>query len=194
MAGGNLRGPIRRPHQETQSLALCVCYLPLCLASVIWTCVWIDAALSEVVMSPTWLTRTASLSLAFHPRYVKSAMCPPQMATSRFLPLWKAPRKDPPRNVSVNGIVLYHRKTIAKCLGAKCGLMRQKTSVVLFVSLFVCLFVLFLSAFLIESIISFAQHSHCSCFSIRKIPCCGFPRSPGLTVNQLSRNYRENKV
>lgn len=89
-------------------------------------------------MSPTWLTRTASLSLAFHLRYVKSAMYPRRMATSRFLPLWKAPLKDPPKNVSMNGIVLFHRETTAKCLGAKFGPIRQKRSLVLFLF---CLFV-----------------------------------------------------
>ena len=78
-------------------------------------------------MSPTWLTRTASLLLAFHPRCVKSVMCPRQMATSRFLPLWKALRKDPPRNVSINGIVLFYRKTTAECLGPKSAAHASET-------------------------------------------------------------------
>lgn len=89
-----------------------VFYLPLCLVSVTWTCAWIDAVLSEAVMSPTWLTRTASLLLAFHLRYVKSAMCPRQMATLRFLPLWKAPLKDQLRNVSINGTVVFRRENL----------------------------------------------------------------------------------
>ena len=104
------RSGIRSGNPEFSTVCLC---LPLCLVSVIWTCAWIDAVPSEVAMSPTWLTRIASLLLAFHLHYVRSAMCPRQMATSRFLPLWKAPRKDPLRNVSINGIDLFHKETIA---------------------------------------------------------------------------------
>lgn len=62
-------------------------HVPLFFAAVIWTCVWIDAVLSEAAMSPTWWTRTASLLLVFRLRCVKSAMCPRQMATLRFPPL-----------------------------------------------------------------------------------------------------------
>ena len=173
------RSGIRSGNPELSTVCLC---LALCLVSVIWTCAWIDAVPSEVAMSPTWLTRIASLLLAFHLRYVRSAMCPRQMATSRFLPLWKAPRKDPLRNVSINGIDLFHEETTAKYLEAQSGPIRPNRCLVSFLFLF-----LFLSAFLAEAITSIAQHSHCSCFWSRKVPSRGFPHSPGLTTNLLQR-------
>ena len=108
--------------------------------------------LSKVVMLPTWLTRTASLLLAFHLRYVKSAMCPRQMATLRFPASWKAPLKDQLRNVSVNGKDAFHRETISKRPWAKFGPMcGNRSAVCLFC--FVCFF---WPGFLVESIPSIA--------------------------------------
>ena len=77
-----------------------------------------------------------------------------------------------------NGIVLFHRETIAKC---PCGHIRPHASRCLS-----CFVSLFLTAFLVESITSIAKHTYdCRCFSIRTILSYGFPHSSRLNTNLL---------